>query len=282
MSLLKSALTEAPALLTIAVFFGIWTIAWLPIAIPLAIALKWRPPQPITPTQKLPLLASLYILAPLMLWGVATVQGESFAAYGLPWDITVLLSGGVGLIAGALSLGGLFALQWGLGWIKWQIDPAQSPISLTTALSTLALGIWVSLTEEVIFRGFLVNQLQQDYSPWIAAAIASGIFAVLHLLWEGAEQLPQLPGLWLLGMVLVLARWADNGNLGLAVGLHAGWIWAIATLDSTQSLTYPNPAIAWITGSNGKPLSGLVGLVFLVIVGAILWFTLDLHDFLKA
>ena len=42
-----------------------------------------------------------------------------------------------------------------------------------TLISTLGLGIWVSLTEELIFRGFLLNQLQQDYLPWIAAAIAS-------------------------------------------------------------------------------------------------------------
>ena len=89
------------------------------------------------------------------------------------------------------------------------------------------LGLWISTTEELIFRGFLQNELNQDYPVWVAGAIASLIFAVTHLLWERQETLPQLPGLWLMGMVLTLARWADGGSLWLACGLHAGWIWGL-------------------------------------------------------
>lgn len=278
MPLLKTVLGDAPALLTVAIFFGVWVLLWLPIAIPLAIALKWQPPQPITSAQKLPLLASLYVLAPLVLWAIASAREESFADYGLPWRGTVLTSLAIGLIAGVISLGGLFALQWQLGWVHWrpgltqedQTEVAQNTSVAATLLSTLLLGIWVSLTEEVIFRGFVVNQLQSGYSPWVAAAIASLIFAVLHLVWEGVEQLPQLPGLWLLGVVLVLARWADGGHLGLAWGLHAGWIWAIANLDTLRFSNTPQSP-GWLTGSTSKPLSGLIGILFLLVVGAILY-----------
>jgi uncharacterized protein len=256
----------APPLLQIIAFFAIWLLLWLPIAIPLAIALKWHPPQPLAPAQKLPLLASLYLLAPFVLWGFTAFT--SFAVYGLPWNISILLSLAQGIVGGLLGLAILFGIQAALGWVRWQSPQASL---LPTLLSTLGLGIWVSLTEELIFRGFLLNQLQQDFSPWIAGAIASLIFALLHLVWEGKENIPQLPGLWLMGMVLVLARWVDKGDLGLAWGLHAGWIWAIATMDTAGVMVPTGKGAVWLTGLGGKPLAGVLGILFLLGTGGVLW-----------
>lgn len=265
-------LTQATAALQIFAFFGVWLVLWLPIAIPLAIALKWHPPQPLAISQKLPLLASLYLIAPLVLWGFASLAGASFAMsfaiYGLPWKLSVLISLAEGIGGGILGLAILFGIQRILGWVRWQ-SPAQG--LLKTLISTLGLGIWVSLTEELIFRGFLFNQLQQDYRPWIAAAIASLIFALLHLVWEGKENIPLLPGLWLMGMVLGLARWVNGGELGLAWGLHAGWIWAIATLDTAQLIAPTGKGAVWLTGFGGNPLAGAMGILFLLGTGGALW-----------
>ena len=273
------AFAEIPALLKVGCFFLLWTIVWLPIALPLAIALKWRPSQSITPSQKLPLLASLYLLAPAVLWVAAYLERVSFANYGLSWDASVLRSLGWGLLFGVAGLAVSFAVQQALGWLKWQ-HPLQIKLEqtedrrtravLAVLLPTLGLGLWVSLTEELIFRGFLINQLQQDYSAWVAAAIASLIFALLHLVWEGKENIPQLPGLWLMGMILTLARWVDGGSLGLAIGLHAGWIWAIASLDSLEAIAYTESSSPWLTGLNGKPLAGGMGILFLLATGGVL------------
>lgn len=265
-------LTQATAALQIVAFFEVWLVLWLPIAIPLAIALKWRPPQPLTISQKLPLLASLYLIAPLVLWGFAVLADASFAIYGLPWKFSVLISLAQGIGGGVLGLAILFGIEGILGWVSWQ-PPAQGLVK--TLVSTLGLGIWVSLTEELIFRGFLLNQLQQEYLPWIATAIASLIFALLHLVWEGKENIPQLPGLWLMGMVLALARWVDGGELGLAWGLHAGWIWAIATIDTVQLIAPTGKGAGWLTGSGGKPLAGVMGIFFLLGTGGALWFIGD-------
>lgn len=273
-----AVLTEASVLLKIFIFFLSWAIAWLPIAIPLAIALHWHPPQPLSPSQKLPLLASLYLLAPAILWGAAHLEGAAFTDYGLSWNRSVLSSLGLGLLVGVLGLAILFVVQQALGWLRWQ-RPLQTKAEgshavialLQLLLPTLLLGLWVSVTEELIFRGFLINQLQQDYSPWVAGAIASLIFALLHLVWEGKENIPQLPGLWLMGMVLVLARWVDGGSLGLACGLHAGWIWAIASLDAMEAIAYTGRGSSWLTGLGSKPLAGVMGILFLLATGAILW-----------
>ena len=282
------ALVEASAIAKILLFFFVWLLLWLPVAIPLAISLKWRPPQPATPSQKLPLLVSLYLIAPFILWGLAQLEGFPFSDYGLAWKRSLGISLVLGIGLAILGLGLFVAIQKQLGWIKWrstrsncdqaatekpqtvaESDPIPSLKSI--ALPLLFLTLWISLTEELVFRGFLVNQLLQAYSPWVMAAVSSLIFAVLHLVWEGKENVPSLPGLWLMGMVLVLARWAGDGSLGLAWGLHTGWIWGIASLDTAEATIRTGKGPQWMIGNPGQPLAGLMTILLLLGTAAVIW-----------
>ncbi len=264
-------LAVAPAsLLQVIIFFVAWTSCWLPVGVLCAIAINWQPIKPLEPQQKLPLLISLYLIAPLVLWGANAVFGASFSDYGFSWNLRILLSLGLGFSFGVLSLAILFGIQTALGWLTWQ--PIEVRQLLSILLPTLLLAIWISGTEELIFRGFLLTQLRHDYSIGVAAIISSLIFALLHLIWEQKETIPQLPGLWLMGMVLVLARFGDNGSLGLAWGLHSGWVWAIASLDTAGIITYTGISPEWLTGKYGKPLAGATGILCLLSTGAILWF----------
>ncbi len=250
---------------TIAVLL-VWSILWLPIAIPVARWVKWHPSQPITPQQKIPLLASLYLLAPAVIWAAIQWGDLTLLDCGLVWRSTTLLTTILGLVFGAIGVLALFWVEGSLGWITWHWSNQVK----STWLPVLGLGLWVSATEEVMFRGVFQARFHQEYSLWVAAAIVSLIFALLHLVWEGTENLPQLPGLWLMGMVLTLARVVDSGYLGLAWGLHAGWIWGMATLDIAQVIMPAKPVSAWLVGFGGKPLAGTMGIVFLVVTGAIL------------
>lgn len=274
-------LTEAPlSLLQVMAFFLAWAGLWLPLAIVCAIALDWRPSKPLAAEQKLPLLASLYLIAPLVLWGASWVTGESLSDYGFAWNPWILRSLGLGFGFGVFSLVVLFGIQTALGWVNWQ--PADGRRLASVLLPTLLLALWISGTEELVFRGFVVNQLQQDYAVGAAAAISSLIFALLHLVWERRETTPQLLGLWLMGMVLVVARYLDGGSLGLAWGLHTGWVWAIASLDSLQMITYTGISSEWVTGKNGKPLAGAAGILCLLATGFILWCSLYSRSSLSA
>jgi hypothetical protein len=262
------SLMTSTALLKVAAFFITWAALWLPLAIPIATLLKWRPFNPLAANQKLPLLAALYLIAPLILWGASWVDGGSFSDYGLDWKLSIFVSLGLGLSWGVLSLMIVFIGQWALGWVEWHSENWQHLGQVF--IPVLLLGLWIGVTEELVFRGFLFNQLQQDYSSWMAAAIASVIFALLHLIWEQQDTLPQLPGLWLMGMVLVLARWVDAGSLGLAWGLHAGWIWGLTCLDSAKLISYTGKGPIWMTGFRGNPLAGGAGIFCLLATGLLL------------
>lgn len=260
-------LASAPSLLQVMIFFVAWIGCWLPMVILWAIAIDG--PFKIE-TQKLPLLVSLYLIAPLVLSGANWITGASFSDYGFTWNLGILRSLGLGFSWGVLGLAVLFGIQTALGWLTWQQVEVRQLVSVL--LPTLLLALGISGIEELVFRGFLLTKLQQDYSVGVAAVSSSLIFALLHLIWERRETTPQLPGLWLMGMVLVLARFIDGGSLGLAWGLHTGWVWAIASLDTAQLITYTGISSEWVTGKNGKPLAGAAGILCLLATGAIFWF----------
>ncbi len=274
-----SGLIHQPALIKILIFFLAWVGIWLPIAMVSAILLNWHPPQPLRPQQKIILLASLYLIAPLLLAGVADLEQRSVWEYGL---IKISQMGGSisnGLSLGAFSLVLLYGVQWLLGAIAWKHAPTADaqkataslqPITFRLILGVGILACWISATEELVFRGFLQSQLQQDYPIWAAAAIASAIFALSHLLWNLEDTVPQLPGLWLMGMVLTLARICNDGSLGLAMGLHAGWIWGIAL---TERIFLPSTTARlphWIIGSMNQPLASISSWVMLLALAGVL------------
>ncbi len=256
-------------MLKIGLFFIVWLGVWLPILIPLAWHWRWYPSRPLTPSQKLALVGSLYLLFPLALWGLRQVAGVHFSYYGpfvKPADLPFL---SLGIAIGIFTVMILVGVQKIVGWISWRLTWTVRE-GVQQFLLALGLGIWIGGTEEFIFRGLVQQELQQQESIWLAAAITSSIFAVLHLIWQPRETLPQLPGLWLMGMVLTLACVVTQGRLSLAWGLHGGWVCAMIWLDSSQASQPTGAVPPWVTGLGEHPLAGILGILLLGVTGGIL------------
>jgi membrane protease YdiL (CAAX protease family) len=260
-------LKDTPVFLVIA-FFMIWVSCWLPLVAILAITLNWQIDKSLQTEQKIPLLVSLYLLVPLILWGFQWLKLGSFTDYGLVGKVSVVSSFFLGFSLGVFGLAIVFFGQLYVGWCY--LEKSHFKLIPSNLLIISLVALFVGGIEELIFRGFLLTKLEQNYSIWLGAIISSLIFAVLHLLWEQKETIPQLPGLWLMGMVLVLARLADHNNLGIAWGLHAGWVWAIATIDTAELITYTDKVSPWVTGINKKPLAGLTGIICVLSTGVVL------------
>lgn len=263
------SLTAAQAPLVIASFLLLWFIAWLPLAIPLAWRLQWQPFSPLSPKQKLSFLAALYLIAPLIVWVFLQWQELSWLDCGLSGEASFWLALLGGLVLGIGGIVATFSVEGWLGWLQWNWDNWQRlwPAALNLLAAALAIGI----VEELVFRGFLLTVWQGDSPLWLAAALSSAIFALLHLVWGEAGTLPQLLGLWLMGMVLVLARSVAGGNLGLAWGLHAAWLWGLWSLDAAALFSYTGRGSPWLVGWGNQPLAGLAGIACLGGTAAILW-----------
>ena len=199
-----------------------------------------------------------------------SVEGTSLANYGLSRQWDSLISLAVGILLALFGLGIVFLIEGGKGWLKWHSENLDQLGKVI--LPIFGLAIWIALNEEFVFRGIFQTILERDYAPWISAAIVSTIFAIVHLLWERKTTIPQLPGLWLMGMVLVAARWVDGGNLWLAGGLHAGWVWGLAVLDAAQMISYTGEGKDWVVGVYQQPLAGMMGILCLLGTGCLLWF----------
>lgn len=77
------------------------------------------------------------------------------------------------------------------------------------------MGVTAGITEEIVFRGYLIWVLSLFAPLWVAALIALALFTVLHL-YQGADQLPSVFGMGgLLTLVFVL-----TGSLWPAIALH--------------------------------------------------------------
>lgn len=249
-------------------FFGVWTIIWLPIALLLSQRINWQPQEVLTPKQKLILLASLYILAPgIIAWKVNT-ESLTWIDLGLSFNSSNLLFILLGLGVSIFSLVIIFSLESLGNLVTWHWQNLREIPTLCWPI--LGLSLLISLVEEVIFRGYIFITLLADNSFWLAAIASSMIFAGLHLIWERKQTLPQLPGLWLMGMVLVAARILTNDTLYLAIGLHGGWIWGLTCIDSANLLTYKYPN-HWFTGLNQQPLAGMAGILCLTLTGLGIW-----------
>jgi LPXTG-motif cell wall-anchored protein len=177
----------------------------------------------------------------------------------------------------------------------FRLSPGESA---SRCASAFAAGAFAGLLEEVFFRGILFKGLFEQ-SRMRAYLGANLFYSVLHFVKpsDGApldtldplagfrhlastfapflEPLPLLPGifgLFLIGCVLSFAFFR-TGNLYLAIGLHAGWVFGLKTLRVFGD--FRREHLDWMFGEmEPKIVSGAFTWIGITLVGvAVYWFT---------
>ena len=272
--LLINDLHNFNSVIKIILFLINWGIFWLPIVLPILWFARRQKSAPNPKTHKLTLIISLYSVAPILVWRVIAVEKISWSEIGVTHQASFFQSI---LFGYALSIGSLllvYGVQSGLGWLKWQNLPKFDRHFAFTFLSLIIVSFIIGSIEEIVFRGVIAHFLLVDYSIWITAIVSSAIFALLHLIWEQKNTIPQLPGLWLMGLVLFYS-YIINGTLGLAIGLHSGWVLILACVDTFELNEYNPQWAGWLIGKKEQPLGSVMGLMVLLLTFLSLWFTID-------
>ncbi len=260
----------------LATFMVLLAIAWLPFA---AVA-YWLLPDDNQRTIVMMGTLAIEFIVLVRLWGW-TMHGypRPLEHYGLGLSVANRVNLLYGLLLGTLSIAAMYGLETLFGWVTWR-SPS---LELWRIIAEgLLVSVGVALAEELVFRGWLLDELEHDFSPAIALWVNSITFAILHYLKpldEVIRTLPGLPGLILLGLLLVWAKratwmWAGlkrRGQLGLPIGIHAGLVWGSYTLHVGEWVNYSDRVPSWLTGIDNNPIAGVMGITFLGLLAAIFW-----------
>ena len=154
----------------------------------------------------------------------------------------------------------IISTEWGY-WI--------GEISPDIFANAIILTIGVGFAEELIFRGWLLEELKKQFGLKKAIIAQSLIFSFVHIGFDLPfwEMLGILTGLFLLGISLSLIRLKNKNSLWGCIGLHGGLVgvWFI-TNNGLLDISKDSPK--WLVGPgtiNTNPLGGIVGISLIII-----------------
>lgn len=256
-----------PAYLRIIIFLLFLIINWLPFAI--SFYFVFQEDQNLMTISTMGTLF-LEFLTLTYLWGKLVYQNSNlFTQYGLIFtrknalELINYLTLGLGLICV------LFTLENILDFINFQ--QPNLPLS-RLILEGLLSGLGVAFAEELVFRGWLLNELEKDYSLNRSLITNSFFFALLHFLKPISEIIrtfPAFPGLFLLAINLIFVKRNNQNRLGGSIGFHGGLVWGYYIFNVGEIVQYNDNISPWITGVDKNPLAGLIGLTILTILTVI-------------
>ena len=142
-------------------------------------------------------------------------------------------------------------------------------ISTDTFTNAIFLILGVGFAEELIFRGWLLEELKNQFGLKKAILGQALIFSIVHIGFDlpFLQMLSILTGLFLLGILLSLIRLKDRNSLWGCIGLHGGLVglWFI-TNNGLLEISKDSPK--WLVGPgtiNTNPLGGIFGISLIAI-----------------
>ena len=265
-------------------FLLLLAIAVAPVVLPLYWLSAATDPSALSDVAEIVALALIYIgfLIGLPVWGKRIHSWRhSFSRCGLSLRLQTAQDLLLAMAIGILGVFGLFGLQTLLGWAE---PSTPSPRFSYFVIEGLIMAIAVAFAEEMLFRGWLLSELEENYGSRASLWMCAVFFAAMHFIkpWnEVVRTFPQFLGLVVLGLALVWARRSPTGRpvasvthsaalsnrirprLGYPIGLHAGLIYGYYLINVGGLSEYTGQVPEWMTGIDKNPLAGLLGLVLL-------------------
>ncbi len=150
------------------------------------------------------------------------------------------------------------------GWVD-RVDY----IKFTEFLNAILLIVGIVFAEEIIFRGWLMEEMVLLFGLRRGIVIQSTIFSLAHYRSDIGllALIPFLIGLFLFGLVLTLRRTIDKGSLWGCIGLHGGLVGIWYLFDSGM-LTFSVNTPYFLLGPSKNmvnPIGSVVGIIILLI-----------------
>lgn len=171
----------------------------------------------------------------------------------------------VGILIAAAMMGLIFLAEWALGWLhvegfNWQGNP---DFWLNFIVFLLAF-VLVGWSEELLFRGYLLQNLADGLKMPLAVFLSALIFGLAHLPNANSSWVAVV-GIFAAGYFLAYA-YLRTGQLWLAIGIHIGWnifegpvfSFPVSGLDTVRMINHHVSGPLLATGGAFGPEAGLV------------------------
>ena len=151
------------------------------------------------------------------------------------------------------------------GWID-KVDY----IKLDALFNAILLIVGIVFAEEIVFRGWLMEEMALLFGWRRGIIIQSTIFSLAHYRSDIGliALIPFLSGLFLFGLVLTLRRIIDKGSLWGCIGLHGGLVGIWYLFDSGMVIFSSDTPYFLLGPSKNmvNPVGSVVGIIILLVV----------------
>jgi membrane protease YdiL (CAAX protease family) len=158
-----------------------------------------------------------FLISFLLVWFFRKVfDKESFISLGFKWK-GFGKERAIGFFTAVLLITFISTILWLMQLLQWVIKD----FNLQDILLITIVLILIAVTEELVFRGYLLNNLLKRMPKQAALFISAALFASFHLL-NPDINLVAIINLFLAGLLLGV-NYIHTKNLGFAIVFHFCW-----------------------------------------------------------
>jgi membrane protease YdiL (CAAX protease family) len=232
-----------------------------------------------------------YVLVFCVLFGLSfffahIVDKRPLALIGFGFHSRWLKEYGLGVFIGAICVSFLFLFMWSAGFFELEFTSIHLTLLVNIFIFSLLTTLFQSAFEELLFRGYLYQNLILATGAVVATAVLSLLFGIGHLLTPNAKLLTAV-NLSAFGVLHALA-YLKTRSLWLPSGLHFGWNFFMRNIYSlpcsgteaqSSLLAIKEHGPVWLTGGNYGPEGGIPALLVLLAACLIIayWRKIKIH-----
>lgn len=198
---------------------------------------------------------------------------RSFASLGVEATPAASRDLLAGIAIGGLLMAGIFGAEWSLGWL--QLAGAAEPSGASGLAASIgywaAIFIMVGWYEELLTRGYWLQNLRDGLGLIPAIVISSAVFGLLHAANPNANVIAVL--VIVAAGVFFAFAYVRSGQLWLPIGIHIGWNFfegpvfgfPVSGIETARLLAHQVTGPELFTGGAFGPEAGLLGLAAIAL-----------------